>query len=396
MPKPPPNKKNFDVHRTLTSHSPGPNKNNLNARRAKLDEEAAPVTREKKRGFSFKRSVVSIVLIVFVFFLIIAIWDGIELSKASKKMFGSGNLFSLLLGSNLSQHDGRTNILLAGYSADDAGHDGANLTDSIMLISLDSKTKTGYMLSIPRDLYVNIPGFDYSKINAAYEDGQSSGFNESGYAPGGMGLLAKIVSEDFGVPIDYYALVDYAAFRDTVNAVGGIDVTINSPDGRLYDPNKDWSTGGPLVDLSNGQHHLNGQQALDLARARGDPSEYGIAVGFEQSDYQRATDQRMMLVALRQKSASWKTVLNPTKSGHLFDGMANNVKTDVSVDSALPLFSLINKVKINSIKSYSLRDLNGHNYLKGYNTYDGQSALIPSAGVDDYSDIQAAVAQLNQ
>src|SRR5665213_1561264 len=96
---------------------------------------------------------------------------------------------------------------------------------SIILLSMNTTSKTGYMLSIPRDLYVNIPGFGYAKINEAYQDG-------------GIGLLEQVVSSDFQVPIDYYALINYASVRDTVNALGGITVNIASQDPRgLYDPN---------------------------------------------------------------------------------------------------------------------------------------------------------------
>src|SRR5581483_2990394 len=212
---------------------------------------------------------------------------------------------------------------------DDPGHQGANLTDSIMLVSIDTQNHTAYMLSIPRDLYVNIPGFGYAKINEAYPDGQSESFSQPGYPAGGMGLLEEVVSQKFGIPIDYYALVNYSAVRDAVNAVGGITVTIDSPDGELYDPNRDYATGGPLVSLTNGTHTLNGEQALDLARARGDPSPYGEPIGFEQSDFQRTADQRMMLVALESKANALSVVTNPIKMGELFDTMGNNVQTDL-------------------------------------------------------------------
>ena len=107
----------------------------------------------------------------------------------------------------------------------------------------------------------------------------SSRWAENGYPSGGMGQLEQVVEENFGIAINYYALIDYSAFRDAVNAVGGIDVTIASSDPRgLYDPNIDYTTHGPLVKLTNGVHHLNGQQALDLVCARGDSANsYGFA-----------------------------------------------------------------------------------------------------------------------
>src|SRR5258708_30037544 len=108
-----------------------------------------------------------------------------------------------------------------------------------------------------------------------------------------MGLLAEVIQQNLGIKTNYYALINYNALKDGVNAVGGIGVNIQSSDPRgLYDPSIDWSTHGPLVKLKNGVQHLNGEQALDLARARGDA--YG-SYGFARSDFDRTQNQRMMM-----------------------------------------------------------------------------------------------------
>lgn len=386
MNKKPVSKQSFDLHRTL------PNKKlkdaTSNSTKKKLESVAEVTITEKRHGFSWKRGIASIFLLFLVFILVIGAWDAVQLSKASKKMFGSGNLLSLL-GGDLASADGRTNILLVGYSADDPGHNGANLTDSIMLISLDSNKKTGYILSIPRDLWVMVPGYGYAKINEAYQIGEREGFSKEGYAPGGMGQLESIVSQKLNVAINYYALINYSAFRETVDAVGGITLNIQSSDPRgLYDPSLDYTslTCCALADYPNGQVKLNGKQALNLARARGDA--YG-SYGFAQSDFDRTNHQRQMLQALKNQAVSWSVILNPLKAGHLFDGMANNVTTDLDTGNVLPLFSTVNNIK--DLKSVGLRDLNGKNYLGSYG-----GALIPLSGINDYSEIQAALENLNQ
>ncbi len=303
------------------------------------------------------------------------------------KLFG-GSILGVLRTTKLKGEDsGRVNILLAGNSSDDPGHDGANLTDSIMLISIDTHQHKAFLLSIPRDLWVKVDNSGHQKINEAYVTGQSDKFSESGYPSGGMGQLEQVVSQDFNVPIDYYALIDYNALEQSVDAVGGINVTINSSDPRgLYDPSIDYSTNGPLVRLTNGPHTLNGRQALDLARARGDA--YG-SYGFAASDFDRTEHQRQMLVALKSKAVSAGTISNPSKLTKLSDAIGNNVKTDFTLPEVHRLYDLTKDISGGNIKSLSLNEADGKNLLMSYQTPQGQSALIPAAGIDNFYDIQS-------
>jgi LCP family protein required for cell wall assembly len=349
------------------------------ARADKLGDTVGPEL-QPKRTNPIKRAVLFIVLVLFAALIFVGLWDARNISSASSKMFGSGNLLSLISSDGLKGADsGRVNVLLVGYSVDDPGHPGANLTDSIILLSMSTTSKSGYTLSIPRDLYVKIPGFGYSKINEAYQDG-------------GISLLEQVVSQDFATQIDYYALINYAAVRDTVNALGGISVNIQSSDPRgLYDPNISPVDGGPLK-LSNGLQTLNGQNALNLTRARGDAFD---SYGFAQADFDRTEHQRQILVAIKSK-LSWKLVLNPRKNSQLLNAVANNVKTDVTASEARPLFGLFNSIPQAQLQSLNLRSLGGTNYLSSYTTVYGQSALVPSAGLNDYSEIDNALNAFNK
>ena len=304
-------------------------------------------------------------------------WVGWKVLRNADKF---GGFFGLFSSHELNgEAQGRVNILLAGDSADDPGHQGADLTDSIMVVSIDTKNNTGFMLSIPRDLWVDIPGNGYQKINAAYEDGQADNFSASGYANGGMGLLEEVVNQDLGITCQYYALIDYTAFRDAVNAVGGITITINSPDPRgLYDPNVD-------LKLPNGAVALDGQEALNLARARGDG--YG-SYGFPQADFDRTQHQRQMLVAVEQKATTLGVLSNPVKIGDLFDAVGNNIQTDFKTNDVQALYSLAKKVNINNIQSLTYSESGNNALLQVYVAPDGEDALIPVAGIGNYSAIQ--------
>ncbi len=344
--------------------------------------------RRKLTLFTKKRLALLLVLII----LGVGGWVGSKFFLNVQKVF-HGNVFSVLTTTKLKGEDvGRVNILLAGNSADDPGHNGANLTDSIMIVSIDTKNHSAFMLSVPRDLWVSIPGYGHAKINEAYVDGENGDFSAPDYPKGGMGLLAKVIKENFNITSNYYALIDYNAFRDAVNAVGGIDVTIKSSDPRgLYDPSIDWSTHGPLVKLANGVQHLDGREALDLARARGDA--YG-AYGFPRSDFDRTDHQRLMMLALKSKVLSAGVLANPITLGNLFDSIGKNVTTDFTLSEVRRLYDIGKDINNNDIASVGLNDANGVNLLASYTSPSQQSALIPAAGLDDFSDIQAYLARL--
>ncbi|MGH7234606.1 MAG: LCP family protein, partial [Candidatus Saccharimonadales bacterium] len=162
------------------------------------------LSRNKKPPFSRRKSRVRRILKYSIIVLVIAIvglsaWFGSSIVGSIDKAF-HGNVFSdvhaLISGSTLNESNGRINILLAGDSVDDPNHGGALLADSIMVISYDPSTKNGFLLSIPRDLWVNIPSLGHQKINAA---NTVTNFSEAGYPSGGIGQLQQIVQTDLGI-----------------------------------------------------------------------------------------------------------------------------------------------------------------------------------------------------
>ena len=290
--------------------APGTFQNQQTRRRGKLKKK---LTRRQ----IIKRSVLACIILIIGFGgffvyrnlnVINKVFHGNLISDA-QALFGTTRLNG--------ESTGRVNILLAGYQG--SSSDEGPLTDSIMVVSLDTKNNTAFTFSIPRDLWVDVPGIGHEKINAA---NTNTSFNQPGYFSGGMGQLQQVVEQKLGIPINYYALIDYTAFEDAVNAVGGITVNIQSPDPRgLYDPNVDKAHGGPLK-LPNGPVTLNGLSALALALARGD-SPY--AYGFPLSDINRTQHQRQMLIALEKKALSAGVLSNPLTISRLVSALGNNV-----------------------------------------------------------------------
>ncbi|HET9174564.1 MAG TPA: LCP family protein [Candidatus Saccharimonadales bacterium] len=351
---------------------------------------------KQKKHWSVKRKIIMSALTILLIGFGVGSWYGARLLGNLDKVF-HGNIISdaqaLFSNTKLKGEDqGRVNILLAGDSADDPNHGGAQLTDSIMVLSIDTKNHTGFMLSIPRDLWVDIPGWSHQKINAAND---VTNFSQQGYPKGGMGQLQQIVQSDLGIPIDYYALINYTAFKDSVNAVGGISINIQSNDPRgLFDPNIAKADGGPLK-LPNGEVTLDGQTALNLARARGDPCGCGqYEYGFPQSDYNRTQHQRQMLVALAQKAQSVGVLANPIKVTNLFNSFGNNVATDLNLQDVLRFIQLSKGLNLTKLQTLDLPNSGPNALITSYTAPDGEEALIPKAGIDNFSQIQYYYQQL--
>ena len=317
--------------------------------------------------------------------------------RNTSKVF-NGNVLGFLDSTKLKgEEDGRVNLLLAGTSEDDPGHDGAMLTDSIMVVSIDTVNKNAFMISIPRDLWVDYQTKQCSvgyqgKINAVYTCGEQIEFKETGYPEGGIGLLSKVVETNFGMPIHYYAKINYTAFRDAVNAVGGIDITLKTNDPRgILDRIFDWECKYQCykVKYPNGPLHLNGDQALALARARGDIAPtYGTG-----NDFGRTERQRQMLIALKDKTLSAGILTNPAKIGGLLDAAGDNVNTNFQINELRRLYEIGKDIKSHNIKSIGLTD-ESVNLVETFTAYNGASAVRPTAGTSDFSEIKNFIKKL--
>lgn len=351
-----------------------------------LDNEAPQKKRRRFLRVSRKKIVMFILLIALLF----GLYFGIKVFMTTGKLF-SGSIFDLLGGGTTLQTDqhGRSNILVFGTSEDDPGHEGANLTDSIMIISVDQKAKNAVMISVPRDLWVKygeacLSGYE-GKINVVYECGA-----DGGSEPQGAEKLMEVVGESFGVDIQYYAHVNYTVVRDTVNAVGGVTVEIDSDDPRgVLDRNFDWACNYRChyVKWPNGPAHLNGDQALALARARNAAGGYGLGGG----NFDREQYQQKIILALKDKAASAGTLANPVAVSGLLDALGDNVRTNFSAGEVKTLISLAGEMPSASIKRVSLVE-QGKAVLTTGNVR-GQSVVRPVAGLYDFEQVQRFVRQ---
>lgn len=268
--------------------------------------------------------------------------------------------------------DGRVNILILGIGG--AGHEAPNLSDTIMVVSLDPKTKDTAMLSIPRDLYVKIPASSntraqYGKINAAN-------------AYGGPELAARTVSNVIGVPIHYYILVDFSGFRQAVDAVGGVDINVPTA---IYDstyPCDNERGGFCPFKIAAGMQHMDGTVALRYSRSR-----------HSTSDFDRAARQQMVIAALRQKALTLSTLTNPVKLTALIQAVGDHVKTDIQPNEMTKLASLVKDIDPAKTPQKVLdTDSKDALLVGGTNIIDGAGYIeVPKIGNFNYTDIQDIV-----
>lgn len=206
------------------------------------------------------------------------------------------------------KEDGVKNILLIGN--DSRTQDESGRSDAMILISISSRTNSIHMTSLLRDIYVDIPGHDGNRLNAAY-------------AYGGPELLMETLEENFGIEVNRYMLVNFQAFANLVDAVGGVDLEVTNEEvqyinGYLVEYNQleGKAEGTDYLDTSlSGMVHLNGPQALAYCRNR-----------YIGTDFARTERQRKVLSAAM-KSAPAALLTN---GGELIEGIASNVTTNLT------------------------------------------------------------------
>jgi LCP family protein required for cell wall assembly len=225
----------------------------------------------------------------------------------------------------------RVTLLVMGLDYRDwEARSGAPRSDSMMLVTIDPITRQAGMLSIPRDLWVEIPGFDHNRINTAYMLGEA--YKLPG---GGPALACQTVEEVVGVPVDYYAVIDFNSFENVIDEIGGIDVLVEqpvkiSPIGRLS------------INLEAKAYHFDGAEALAYARVR-------KAAG---DDFGRARRQQQVVMAVLDRIVGFDMLPSLiSRAPALYQELASGVRTDLSLDQIASLAWLAIQIPKDDIRS---------------------------------------------
>lgn len=230
------------------------------------------------------------------------------------------------------KEDGVVNVLLIGNDSRENGEDGRS--DAMILLSVSNKTKKIYMTSLLRDMYVDIPGHDGNRLNAAYSFG-------------GAELLMETIEQNLDITVNRYVLVNFEAFASLVDAVGGIELELTSEEieyvnGYLVEYNilTDRPQGTDNMDTSvSGLVHLNGPQALAYSRNR-----------YLGTDFGRTDRQRKVLTAVIRKLPT-ALVSNPKG---LMDGLLPNLTTNLTRGECFSLSLMAGKMLTYDIESDSI------------------------------------------
>ncbi len=333
-----------------------------------------------KKPVSKKRKIITGVLLFIVLILLggviwFILWGNDIIAKITG---GQGNIFDLFTENYVdlkTDENGRTNILAfgtSGYNMDgDEGngtHDGAQLTDSIMVISLDQKTGDVAMLSLPRDLKASSTCTATGKINEIYWCNNMDGNDEQSGAEALSNEVGKILDLDF----QYYAHLNWGSLIQIVNTLGGIEVTLD-------EDISDYGWTGAVFKAGE-TYTIDGDQALGLARAR-----HGTASG----DFTRGASQQKILIGIKDKVLEKQLSLTDIIS--LASTLGDNLRTNFSIDEMKSLAHLTYDFDFNNIRQVSLIE---PERLMTTGTINGISYVLPVGGNGNYSNIRAYVAKM--
>jgi LCP family protein required for cell wall assembly len=270
------------------------------------------------------------------------------------------------------ESEGRINLLLLGMRGADVPGGGL-LADTIIVVSIKPAENKVAMISIPRDLYVIIPGTNQrAKINAVHAYGEDQGKHK------GLEMMKKITGEVTGLPIHYAVSINFTGFKQLIDAVGGIDVYLETP---FYETSQfvEGKECGIEFTLPAGNNHLDGETALCYARARENTS-----------DFDRAKRQQVILKALKDKLVSLGTLTDFGKLNAILNAIGDNVRTDMKSHEMKKFYEKYAGLQNAQIYQRVFENSEEGMLMVPSDAPEGAGyVLIPRAGWDNYSQIHS-------
>lgn len=214
----------------------------------------------------------------------------------------------------LGQDEDRINILLLGIGG--PGHDGPYLSDTNIIVSLKPSTHEVALISVPRDLGASVGEHGWRKINSA------DAFGEAERSGGGGEYARQIFENTFHISIPYFLRVDFTAFEELVDEMGGISVNVPNTFTDTSYPGQNFSYS--TVHFDSGEQTMDGEHALIYARSRHGNNGEG-------SDFARSRRQQLIIEAVKNKMLSLGTYTNPTRLKSMYDSLRAHVSTNLNI-----------------------------------------------------------------
>ncbi len=228
------------------------------------------------------------------------------------------------------KEENRLDVLILGIRGQDdpdAKDGGPLLTDSIEILSYDKSTGRASLVSLPRDLQVLVHDQHMDKLNTVYEYGY---YHSSDH----LGFMKTKISQITGVYIDKVVVLNFSAFKEIVDSLGGVDVTLAKP----FSESQQW---GYKFSLPAGVNHLDGQQALYYARSR-----------YSSSDFDRSQRQQQIILAMKDKLLALNFLSEPVKTFNIFNAVRKDITTDIGVFDINQFLGLAKAIDFAKIKKY--------------------------------------------
>ncbi|MBI4139309.1 LCP family protein [Candidatus Uhrbacteria bacterium] len=284
-----------------------------------------------------------------------------------------GDIRRLVLGENqnagdaITTPDGRMNVMLFGVGG--PGHHGSELTDTIILASVNTQAERVALLSIPRDLAFPLGGARFQKINAV------NAYAEQDHPGQGTAMASKEIGKLFGVRIDHSIKVDFKGFETFIDALGGLDLTVERGFTDYSYPTLDdkWQT----VGFKEGPQHMDGATALRFVRSR-------HGTNGEGGDFARSRRQQLVIRAVREKLLSRGVLTNPGKIAELWGIVSSHVQTDLSPWDLVKMAPLALRVTDGGVTTNVLTDEPDGELVPA--NVDGAFMLFPKK--PDWSELQ--------
>ena len=252
----------------------------------------------------------------------------------------------------------RVNILLVGIDRR-PGEAFVSRTDSMMVISVDPESESMSILSIPRDLYVQIPGYGQDRINTAVVYGSREGDYLDGAA-----LAMQTVSSNLGIPVQHFIMVDFGAFVRIIDLLEGVDVQVPYDINDSLYPDMDYGY-DPLF-IPAGLQHFDGQTALKYARTR-----------HADSDFNRAYRQQQVLFAARNKALTMGVGEMILRAPSLYREVESGIRTDLSLEQLVRLAKTVSDIPSDNTQSRVL----DQDYVTSFRTPAGASVQLLNSDV---------------